>query len=53
MIATWVRWYLRSALSLRDVEELTEMGLPVDHTTILAVDLGLCCGSVATIVRAV
>jgi transposase-like protein len=35
IIVTCVRWYLRFALSLRDVEELmTERGLSVDHTTI-------------------
>lgn len=35
IIVTCVRWYLRFALSLRDVEELMmERGLSVDHTTI-------------------
>ena len=35
IIVTCVRWYLRFALSLRDVEELmAERGLSVDHTTI-------------------
>jgi transposase, IS6 family len=35
IIVTCVRWYLRFALSLRDVKELmAERGLSVDHTTI-------------------
>ena len=35
MIVTCVRWYLRFALSLRDLEELmAERGLSVDHTTV-------------------
>src|SRR6476646_8952659 len=35
MIVTCGRWYLRFALSLRDVEELmAERGLSVDHTTV-------------------
>lgn len=35
MIFLCVRWYLRSALSYRDVEEImVERGLSVDHTTI-------------------
>jgi hypothetical protein len=35
MILLCVRWYLRYALSYRDVEELMrERGVPVDHTTI-------------------
>ena len=36
VILLCVRWYLRSALSYREVEELMqERGLGVDHTTIL------------------
>jgi transposase, IS6 family len=35
VILCGVRWYLRYALSYRDVEELMqERGLAVDHTTI-------------------
>ena len=35
LIVTCVRWYLRFALSLRDLEELmAERGLSVDHTTV-------------------
>jgi transposase-like protein len=35
IVVTCVRWYLRFAVSLRDVEELTaERGLSVDHTTV-------------------
>lgn len=35
MLLLCVRWYLRSALSYRDLEEMmAERGLPVDHTTI-------------------
>jgi IS6 family transposase len=35
MILCAVRWYLRYALSYRDVEELMqERGVTVDHTTI-------------------
>jgi IS6 family transposase len=35
IIMCGVRWYLRYALSYRDVEELMlERGLPVDHTTV-------------------
>ena len=35
MIVLAVRWYLRFALSYRDVEELlTDRGVEVDHTTI-------------------
>jgi len=35
IILLCVRWYLRYALSYRDIEEmLTERGLAVDHTTI-------------------
>ena len=35
VIVTCVRWYLRFALSLRDIEELmAERGLSVDHTTV-------------------
>ena len=35
VIVTCVRWYLRFALSLRDLEELmAERGLSVDHTTV-------------------
>jgi transposase, IS6 family len=34
IILVWVRWYLRYALSYRDLEELMrERGLSVDHTT--------------------
>ena len=34
IIVCGVRWYLRSALSCRDVEELLrERGVSVDHTT--------------------
>ena len=35
-IIVWcVRWYLRSSLSYRDLEEMMlERGLSVDHTTI-------------------
>ena len=29
-----VRWYLRFGLSYRDVEELTERGVEVDHVTV-------------------
>jgi transposase-like protein len=29
-----VRWYLRYALSYRDVEELAERGIEVDHVTV-------------------
>jgi transposase, IS6 family len=35
IILLCVRWYLRYALSYRDLEEMTnERGLSVDHTTI-------------------
>jgi transposase, IS6 family len=35
VIVTCVRWYMRTSLSLRDVEELmAERNLPVDHTTV-------------------
>jgi hypothetical protein len=35
IILLCVRWYLRYALSYRDLEEMmTERGLPVDHATI-------------------
>jgi transposase, IS6 family len=35
IILLCVRWYLRYALSYRDVEELAgERGLSVDHTTV-------------------
>jgi transposase-like protein len=35
IILLCVRWYLRYALSYRDLEEMMrERGLPVDHTTI-------------------
>ena len=35
IILTCVRWYLRYALSYRDLEEMmSERGLSVDHTTI-------------------
>jgi len=35
IILLCVRWYLRYALSYRDLEEMmNERGLPVDHTTI-------------------
>jgi|SRR5581483_6807130 len=36
IILLCIRWYLRSALSYRDLEEImAERGLAVDHTTIL------------------
>ena len=34
IILLCVRWYLRSSLSYRDLEEIMEEGMPVDHTTI-------------------
>ena len=35
IILLCVRWYLRYALSYRDLEEMMlERGLPIDHTTI-------------------
>ena len=35
IILLTVRWYLRYALSYRDLEEMmTERGLSIDHTTI-------------------
>jgi IS6 family transposase len=35
VIVLAIRWYLRFALSYRDVEELlTERGVEVDHTTV-------------------
>src|SRR5690348_3106510 len=35
IILLCVRWYLRSSLSYRDLEEIMrERGLPIDHTTI-------------------
>lgn len=35
IILWWVRWYLRYALSSRDVEEMMrERDLQIDHTTI-------------------
>ena len=35
VIVTWVRWYLRFSLSLRDIKELmAERGLSVDHTSV-------------------
>ena len=38
-----VRWYLRYALSYRDLEELMlERGLQVDHTTIYVRRFGVC-----------
>ena len=43
LILLCVRWYLRYSLSYRDLEEMVERGLCVDHTTIY--------GSVATTER--
>jgi ribosomal protein S4E len=38
-----VRWYLRYALSYRDLEEMMlERGLQVDHTTIYVRRFGVC-----------
>ena len=38
-----VRWYLRYALSYRDLEEMIrERGLQVDHTTIYRLGTTLC-----------
>ncbi len=34
IIAQCVRWYLAYALSLRNLEEMTERGIGVDHATI-------------------
>ncbi len=35
IVLTYVRWYLRYALSYRDLEEkMSERGLSVDHSTI-------------------
>ena len=43
LILLCVRWYLRYALSYRDLEELMqERGLQVDHTTIYVRRLGGC-----------
>jgi len=43
IILVCVRWYLRYALSYRDLEELMlERGLPVDHTTIYVRRFGIC-----------
>jgi hypothetical protein len=46
IIVCAVRWYLRYSLSYRDVEELvTERGLAVDHTTILALGAAVRTGT--------
>jgi transposase-like protein len=43
IILLCVRWYLRYALSYRDLEEMRrERGLPVDHTTIFRSRPALC-----------
>ncbi len=43
MILLCVRWYLRYALSYRDLEEMmAERGLCVDHTTIYRFSAALC-----------
>ena len=43
IILVCVRWYLRYALSYRDLEELMgERGLSVDHTTIYRSRPALC-----------
>jgi transposase-like protein len=43
IIHVCVRWYLRYALSYRDLEELMlERGLQVDHTTIYVRRFGDC-----------
>jgi transposase, IS6 family len=34
VIVLAVRWYLRFGLSYRDLEELTEPGVEVDHLTV-------------------
>jgi hypothetical protein len=54
-----VRWYLRYALSYRDVEELMhDRGVSVDHTTVFrwvqryAPELGLCCKNWSEVARA-
>jgi transposase-like protein len=46
IIVCAVRWYLRYALSYRDVEELLrERGVSVDHTTVFRGRVPLACGS--------
>ena len=43
IILLCVRWYLRYALSYRDLEELMqERGLHIDHTTIFRSRSGIC-----------
>ena len=43
IIVLCVRWYLRYALSYRDLEEMMrERGLSVDHTTIYVRRFGVC-----------
>jgi transposase-like protein len=43
IILLCVRWYLRYALSYRDLEEIIiERGLHVDHTTIYVRRFGVC-----------
>jgi transposase, IS6 family len=43
IILLCVRWYLRSSLSYRDLEEMmAERGLHVDHTTIYVRRFGVC-----------
>jgi len=45
IILLCVRWYLRYALSYRDLEEMMrERGLSLDHTTIYRSRSGLCSG---------
>ena len=45
IILLCVRWYLRYALSYRDLEEMMEeRNLTVDHTTIYRSRSGLCSG---------
>ena len=50
IILLCVRWYLRYALSYRDLEELMrERGLQVDHTTISRSRATLCPRTGATL----
>jgi hypothetical protein len=45
IILLWARWYLRYALSYRDLEEMmNECGLSVDHTTIYRSRAARCAG---------
>jgi transposase-like protein len=45
IILLCVRWYLRYALSYRDLEEMmNERGLSVDHTTIYRSRAAVCAG---------